>query len=85
MIGELPPAAEGELVTKNSGPRAPRIGEKELAGFSLRSELAATAMSALRTAGDCARARVDGMNVRCNGEPPSRPRRADRAFLNLSE
>jgi hypothetical protein len=34
-------------VTKNSAPRAPRVGEKELAGFSLKSEVAATAMSAL--------------------------------------
>ena len=68
MNGELPPAAEGELVTKNSGPRAPRIGEKELAGFSLRSELAATAMSALGQRAT-APARVDGMNV-LQWEPP---------------
>jgi hypothetical protein len=60
--GELPPAAEGKLVTKNSGPRAPRIGEKDLAGFSLKSELAATAMSALGQPAT-APARVDGMNA----------------------
>jgi hypothetical protein len=60
--GELPPAAEGELVTKNSGPRAPRIGEKELAGSSLKSELAATAMSALGQPA-AVPARVDGMNA----------------------